>query len=308
MMTPIDRAPAEVSRPQRAVSSPQRPLAPSRARATRACAALLLSGAVAFAASGCESSDAAQISAPYVVAVGATEAPSYSDAELTLYESQVPVPFPVRAPTSAELSALATNVSPYPHSPYLLSSDETIEVNYTVTNLDNQSHQIWLLVDPWNEFVEYKPGVTVVSDDETEPNLSGIEQAFILGPMERQQGNIQALDMSNLALKLATAMKIMASTFTADSAYGAATLLNHDFNTQNIPGPTDDLLASYTPAVVAGLTGFNLGLQAYEPMNVSIEVTVNVIDNSSSGKILASGTTTGLIGAPPAILTVPGSH
>jgi len=92
-----------------------------------------------------------------------------------------------------------------------------------------------------------------------------------------------------------------------DSAYGAGTLLNHDFNTQNRPGADDPLLASYTPTVVAGLTGFDLGLQAYEPMNVAIEVTVNVLDNSGTGKVAPPGTTTGLIGAPPAILSVPGS-
>ena len=260
-----------------------------------------------FGITGCEAADSAQVTTPYVVAIGSTEKPSYSDANLTLYESQVPVPFPVRKPTGAELSALKANVSPYPHSPYLLNSDETIEVNYTITNLDNQTHAIWILLDPWNEFVRYKPGVTVVSDDETEPNLSGIEDPVILNPLQRLQGNIEPADMSNLALKLDTAMKIMATTFTMNSPYDAPTLLNHDFNIQNVPGPNDVLLASYTPTVVAGLTGFDLGLQSYEPLNVAIEVTITVIDNSTTGKILPPGTTTGLIGMPPKILTVPGS-
>jgi hypothetical protein len=93
-----------------------------------------------------------------------------------------------------------------------------------------------------------------------------------------------------------------------DSTYGAGTLLNHDFNVQNTPGPNDALLASYTPTVVAGLTGFDLGLQSYEPMNVAIEVTVDVIGASGSGKIAPPGTTTGLIGEPPKVLMLPGSH
>jgi hypothetical protein len=113
--------------------------------------------------------------------------------------------------------------------------------------------------------------------------------------------------MSQLALKLDTAMAINNATFTMDSAYGAATLMNHDFNTQNVPGPSDLLLATYTPSVVAGLTGFNLGLQSYEPLNVAIEVTVTVIDASGTGKIEPPGTTTGLIGRPPKELMVPGS-
>ena len=299
MNSPKDLATIEGARPQRAALSPQRSSVPVVALAA-------LVAASALATAGCESADSAQITAPFVVALGTSETPSYSDAELTLYESQVAVPFPVRKPTGAELGALKSGGSPYPHSPYLLDSNETIEVSYTITNLDNQSHDVWLLVDPWNEFVRYKPGVTVVSDDETEPNLSGIEIAFILAPLQRLQGNIEPQDMSNLAVKLDTAMQIMATTFTMDSAYGAATLLNNNFNVQNIPGSTDPLTAPYVPKVVAGLTGFDLGLQSYEPMNVAIEVTVTVIDNGS-GKIEPPGTTTGLIGAPPAFLKLPGS-
>jgi len=296
MMTRKRLASAEGVSPHGAVHSPQ----------SRAIAALAL-GLVASTAGlvGCEADDSAQVTKPYVVAIGASETPIYADANLTLYESQVAVPFPVRKPTGAELSALKAS-APYPHAPYLLDSDETIEVNYTITNLDNQSHAIWILVDPWNEFVWYKPGVTVVSDDETEPNLSGIEAPVILNPLERLQGNFEAQDMSQLALKLDTAMAIFNTKFTMASAFDAATLMNHDFNTQNTPGPNDILLASYTPSVVAGLTGFNFGLQSYEPVNVAIEVTVTVLDNGA-GKIEPPGTTTGLIGKPPTELTVPGS-
>ena len=308
MMKPKDLALTEVPCPQGAGAGPQ----PHRSsclssRSAQGFIHAAVCAVVAASMIGCESADDAQVTAPYVVAIGATEAPTYADANLSLYESQVAVPFPIRKPTSAQLGALKSGVMPYPHSPYLLDSDETIEVNFTVTNLDNQSHDVWLLVDPWNEFVRYRPGVTIVSDDETEPNLSGIETAFVLGPLQRLQGNIQASDMSTLALKLDTAMSIDQATFTMDSAYGPGTLLNHDFNTQNRPGADDPLLASYTPTVVAGLTGFDLGLQAYEPMNVAIEVTVNVLDNSGTGKVAPPGTTTGLIGAPPAILSVPGS-
>ena len=254
----------------------------------------------------CESADSAQVTPPYVTALGQNETPSYSDAELTLYESQVPVPFPIRAPTGADMRGLPATVLPYAHYPYLLDSDETIEVEYTITNLDNQGHSVWLLVDPWNEYVRYRPGVTVVSDDETEPNLSGIEQAFVLGPLERIQGNIVSQDMSTLARKLDTAMEIMAATFPPMATYGAGTLLNHDFNVQNTPSSSDPLLGPYVPKVVAGLTGFDLGLQSYEPVNVAIEVTVTVID-TGAGKVMPPGTTTGLIGAPPAFLRFPGS-
>jgi hypothetical protein len=264
-------------------------------------------GAGSTSLGGCEAAEDAQVTSPYAVALGVTEAASYMDAELTLYESQTPVAFPIWKPTGSQLAALKGNDPPYPHPPYLLDSDETIEVNYTITNLDNESHTVWLLLDPWNEFVKYRPGVTVVSDDETEPNLSGIEDPILLGPLQRIQGNIDSEDMSTLALKLDTAMQILQGTYTAMSAYGAGELLNHDFNTQNTPGPMDPLLAQYTPKVVAGLTGFDLGIQSYEPVNVELEVTVNVVD-TGSGKVAPPGTPRGqLIGPPPTVITVPGS-
>jgi len=308
MTTPKELDRPEGSPPQGAVARPQlRGLGRRRAGGLAGAAVALLAPLVAMLAIGCESAGNAQVSSPFVVAIGATEKPTYSDANLSLYESQTPVAFPVRRPTGSELGALPHAVSPYPRSPFLLASDETVEIDYTVTNLDNQSNTVWLLIDPWNEFVRYKPGVTVVSQDESEPNLSGIQLPILLLPHQRIQGNISAQDMSNLALKLDTAMQIMATTFAADATYGAGTLLNHDFNTQNIPGPGDPLLASYTPKVVAGLTGFDLGLQSYSPMNVAIEVTVNVLDASGAGKVVAAGTTTGLLGAPPGVLKMPGA-
>ncbi len=311
MISPKSFASREVSRPQGAALPPQ-PCSGSsrtgRSRRVAAAVALTAVGAVALAAAtGCEAADSAQVTPPYVVAIAAAETPVYSDANLTIYESQIPVPFPVAKPTGAQLNALASNVAPYPREPYLLNSDETVEVNYVITNLDNQTHDVWLLVDPWNEFVEWRPGVTVISDDETEPNLSGMEIPFVLNPLQRLEGNIQSSDLNTLALKLDTAMAILNATISPMAAYPVATLLNHDFNVQNTPGPSDPLLATYTPKVVAGLTGFNLGLQSYEPLNVAIEATVTVIDNSGTGKILPPGTTTGLIGAPPKVITVPGA-
>ncbi len=271
-------------------------------------ATLVALAILALALSACEAGSAG-VTAPSIVAIGATEAPAYADANLTLYSSRTPVPFPVRKPTSAELGALKAGAAPYPHAPYLLDSDESVEVNYTITNLDNQTHDVWLLVDPWNEFVRYRPGVSVVSADQTTPNLSGIQQPFVLAPLERLQGNISAQDMSTLALKLDTAMQIMATTLPMGAAYGQSTLLNHDFDIQNAPGPADPLLASYTPKVVAGLTGFDLGLQSAEPMNVAIEATVDVVDASGAGKVVAPGSpTSALIGPPPAVLKVPGSR
>jgi len=288
------------------VGSPPHPAVPSPQPrwVARALGGLALVGVTGVFA--CESAEDAQLTSPYVVALSATEAPSYADANLTLYESQTSVAFPVRKPTGPDLSALHGNDPPYARPPFLLASDETIQINFTLTNLDKQEHAIFLLIDPWNEFVRYKPGVTVVSDDETEPNLSGIEQGYVLEPLQRVQGNITSDQMSTLALKLDTAMAIDAATISPMATFDASTLMNNDFDIQNNP-TSDPLLASYVPKVVAGLTGFDLGLQSTEPLNVAIEVTVSVTDNGT-GKILPLGSTGPFIRTPPAFLKIPGSR
>ena len=300
-----------MSRPQGAALPPQ-PCSGSsrtgRSRRVAAAVALTAVGAVALAAAtGCEAADSAQVTPPYVVAIAAAETPVYYGRQSHDLRVADPRAVPGRQAHRRPAKRSSVERGAVPREPYLLNSDETVEVNYVITNLDNQTHDVWLLVDPWNEFVEWRPGVTVISDDETEPNLSGMEIPFVLNPLQRLEGNIQSSDLNTLALKLDTAMAILNATISPMAAYPVATLLNHDFNVQNTPGPSDPLLATYTPKVVAGLTGFNLGLQSYEPLNVAIEATVTVIDNSGTGKILPPGTTTGLIGAPPKVITVPGA-
>jgi hypothetical protein len=269
-------------------------------RTSRASVVIALSLAIALTASGCESADSAQVTPPIVLSIGATEAPVYADGTVTLYSSRLPVPFPIKRPTWQDLAALKGAVPPYPHPPYLLASDETVEVNYTVTNMDSAPRSVWVLLDPWNEFVQYRPAVA------NEPALSGFAQPVVLAPLERVQGNITPQEMTTLAVKLDTAMQISATTFGPDAAFGATTLIASDFDPQTVPGPSDPLLAAFVPTVVAGLTGFDLALEAESPMNVALEVTVTVTDASGQGKVLPPGTTSGLIGAPPTLLQVQG--
>ena len=116
-----------------------------------------------------------------------------------------------------------------------------------------------MLIEPWNEFVQYRPAI------ESEPALSGFAQPVVLAPLERVQGNITPPEMSTVALRLATAMQIMATAFGPQAPYSVDTLLARDFDPQTTPGPTDPLLAAFIPTKIAGLTGFDLALEAYGP-------------------------------------------
>jgi hypothetical protein len=286
-----------VSRPHDEASAPH---SRDGGRAAKCAACLLF--AMAMGVGACESStNATGIVAPLDVGMTSTVAPYYTDGNLTIYWEQKPVSLPVREGTGTE-----KNVSPYPAAPYVLSSDYQLEINYTVSNLDTQEHDVWVTVDPWNQFVQYDPGVTIVSDDETEPNLAGLATPVVLPAMSRVQGTFTADDTHDLAAKLAIAMAIMKQPVNPMATYSQATLLNHDFDTQYRTNDGDPLMAPYIPSVIAGLTGFNLGLQSYEQMNVAIEVTMQIVDNSG-GKLIPPGESGTPVGPPATHLKVPGS-
>jgi hypothetical protein len=289
--------PRVVSRPQDVASPPQ---PTSRTGVAKGAACLFFATAVGIGA--CEGSGSATgVIAPVDVGMTSTVAPYYSDDELTIYWEQTPVSLPVREGTGME-----KNVSPYPSAPYLLSSDYQLEINYTVSNLDNQDHDVWVTVDPWNQFVQYDPGVTIVSDDETEPNIAGLSTPIVLPAMSRVQGTFTSDDTHDLAAKLAIAMAIMKAPVKPNAMFSQATLLNHDFDTQYRTNDGDPLMAPFIPSIIAGLTGFNLGLQSYEQMNVAIEITMQIVDNSG-GKLIAPGEPGTPIGPPATHLKVPGS-
>jgi hypothetical protein len=233
--------------------------------------------------------------------MSSTAAPYYSDPNLTIYWEQTPVSLPVRKGIGKE-----PNVVPYPSSPYLLTSDYQLQINYTVTNLDNTENALWVTMNPWNEFVRYYPGVTVVSDDETEPNLAGIQWPVLLPPLGRLQGTFTSDDMSDLATKLDIAMDIMTHTFGPNAPFSASELINHDFDVQFRVNDGDPLMQPYIPRLLAGLTGFDLGVESYSPMNVALEVEIQIVDNSN-GKLIAPGESGTRVGPPSVLLKIPGS-
>jgi hypothetical protein len=270
----------------------------------------------ALSVNGC-SNAATQTAAPVVLGMSDKLTPFYMDENTTLYEVQVPVPLPIRKPTATDLAALTGKDPPYPRPPYLLDSDEQIEIHYTITNLDAGSHVVELLIDPWNEFVRYRPGITVVSDDETLPNLSGIDEYFVVNGMSRLTGTITQDDTNDLAVKLATVENIMAqpgadmSGIVTDGAESTdmsdtTQLINHVFNIQNRTNTGDPLFTKYIPSVIAGLTGWDLGLRTGEPANIAIEISMDLTDLNGN-RIVQPGQTTATLAMPTTIITPPGA-
>jgi hypothetical protein len=256
-----------------------------------------------------------QVTRPVPLGMASSIAAFYDDGELALYQVQRPVALPVRKPTSAESSALgaAPKGTPYPHAPFLLSSDESVEVHYTLSNLDDQQHTVWLLVDPWNEFVRWNPGVQVVSDDETVPNF-GYDLSFVVDAKSRLEGTITSDDMHEIAIKLASVENVISQADAIDMAAsmgggGATTneLVNHIFNPQNRSNTNDPLYTPWIPPVIAGVTGFDLGLRTMEPANVAVEITMDVVDMNGNRFVLQDSTDKEL-GVPSKVLSPPGAR
>ncbi len=296
MLSAKEGVPFVAPRPQRGESSPC-------GRGGQKCGmwlALVLAGAAA----ACANTDTNQTTPPVVLGMSSAVTPVYMDKQLTLYEVQVPVPLPVRQPTGAERSALGGAEDPYPNHPFLLNSDERLEVHFTISNLDDQRHAVYLLLDPWNEFVRYMPGVQIVSDEQTTPNSSGYQKPFLIDGKSRVQGTVTADDTTALAIGLATAMEIMSKPADPMAAYGQGTLLNHIWDPQNRPIQSDLLLKSYVPSVVAGLTGFDLGLRTDSAVNVAVEIQLDITDLNGN-RLIPPGQAGTPIGLPPMTLSPP---
>lgn len=282
--------------PTRAGPRPRRPLA---VPAT----GLLLALGLVPALGACVNNDANQVTPPVALGMSKTIAPFYSDQQITIYQVETPVTLPVRRPTDGEAKALG-KADPYPRAPFLHADDLRVEIRFTLSNLDDEAHSVELLVDPWNEFVRYKPGVQVVSDEQTIPDFSGYDKFFVLPPKSRTAGTITRDDTNELAVDLATAENAMANPPAAGAGTNLNALFNHIFNLQNRSNDGDPLVTPLVPKTIAGLTGFDLGLRSYGPANVAVEVLVDIVDVAGD-RVIGAGSGAKPIGPPGTLLRPP---
>lgn len=235
----------------------------------------------------------------------ADTAPIFDDGEDQIFQVSIPVELPVRRATQDERRALPRNIAPYPREPFLKARDVRVTVRYTLTNIDDQEHIVELLLDPWNEFVRYVPGTSVVNQDQVVPNFSGIDRFVIVPPKGRVEGILTPDDLVEAAVDLGTAMSLQQRPPASDSQFGGATLYNRAFNIQNRSSEPDPVLAPYFPPVVAGVVGFDLGLRTSAAVNVALEGVVDLEDVEGDRMIEPDDTETRPIGRPGNDLSPP---
>jgi hypothetical protein len=216
-------------------------------------------------------------------------APIYDDGELTLYEVKQEFQLPVITPGDQNLQRLYQSpVEPFDRTPWVTKDDIRVQVSFTLSNLDRGEHVVEVLVDPWNEFGRYWPGLQVVDAEEGEllPNLSGINERFLLpgtdhGEASRIYGTFTYDDMEEMAIDFATVMNIIENfeglVLEEGETDPRVTYANHAFSRSN-RSYNSPLIARYRPAIIPGLVGFDFGLRTEAEANVALEIFVEVID------------------------------
>ena len=250
---------------------------------------------------GCADKGETQVIPPVVLGMLETAAPTYDDGQVQMYEAYLPVELPLRRPSDDERPT--GTADPYPRPPFHVASDTRVTARFTLSNLENKQHIVELLINPWNEFVRYEPGI-IVRDEMTTPNLSGVDRFFILPPLGRIEGIITPDDFVELGTDLGTAMQLQKTPPAADSPFGGPLLYNRAFNVQNRSTQPDPVLSRFLPGVVANIVGFDLGLRSLEPAKVAIEVVLDVEDVNGS-RVIAEGDDVRRVGRPAAVLAPP---
>jgi hypothetical protein len=262
------------------------------------------------------SSNTEQKTMPSVqVAMDQSLAPIYDDGELTLYEVRIGTQLPILAPSPTQRAAVdGEPMDPYGHAPWVRLDEVRVQLSWTLTNLDDQPHTVEVLVDPWNEFAKYFPGLQLIDADRGTylPNLSGIDYLYAMdaagtGEASRRHGTFTFDDLDEMARDFATAMnlKAMPPAPLGDAPPGSdatVAFVNHAFAFQN-HSDHDLLVAPWIPPVIPGLTGFDVALRTFEKAKVAIEVVAEVVDTGSH-KVKTEGRSGILLDAPTEVITI----
>ncbi len=271
-----------------------------------------LSGGLALATTAmvaCASGEEQQVLPPVVLGMTETTPALFDDGQTQIFQVTREVRLPMRAPESGERPE--GQVEPYPRAPFHIARDTRITVRFTLSNLEDKQNIVELLFDPWNEFVRYSPGVNA-SGEEALPNFSGNQRFVILPPLGRVEGILTPDDTLEMAQDLATAMQLdrarpaEGAPPNPDDQTAGPALWNRAMNTQNRSTVTfDPVLARFIPPIVAGLTGFDVGLRSSAPMRVAVELVIDVEDLKGDRVVPAGEEDVDTVNRPGRALTPP---
>ncbi len=289
-----------------------------RVRGPRPLSVFVALGCAALAV-GCGSQEQSRNLQPEEVGMTPDVPPIFEDDESKLFEVKRGLQFPILDPSPAQADALnQETVEPYGRKPWITNKDVKVQLTWTLSNLGEDQRTVELLIDPWNEFGRYYPGMTLTDAEEQtfRPNSSAIDRLFVLegkgsGASSRRHGTFTFDDMNEVAVDFATVQNMIK--FPPPLPNGAEQdpdmmadpvpiYANHAFNFIN-QSYDDPLIARYIPALIAGLTGIDFGFRTQDKSTVALEIQIEVVD-LGQGRVQETGSGEKLLPKTTEVVTV----
>jgi hypothetical protein len=208
----------------------------------------------------------------YQVALTATTEPAVASDQGGIYIVETHAELPIRNPSSTELADLNTGVKhykdlPFSRLPWVERGELELQVDFTLSNLDNAAHDIDVTINGANEFFEYIPGVVEVEEEAPLPRHAQWERRYTLEAKERKAVTVREEELDEVAVDLAT---VVNGAPNSDEVVYFENKSNSDARSMK-----------YIPEVIPGLTALRLGLRATQAAPILLEATVRVRDVGS---------------------------
>jgi hypothetical protein len=206
----------------------------------------------------------------YQVALTSSTAAAFTQGQDSVYIVERRVELPVRKPSQTELDDLHKAAGgfgklPFPRLPWVERGDLELQVDFTLSNLDDQQHDVAVTLNGFDEFFEYQPGITV-ADDQVIPDYAEWERLYKLDAKQRVTYTVREEELDEAATDLATVVN-------------GAPNSNEVVYYEN-KSATDTRSQRYMPKVIPGLMGFRLGLRATGVGRILLEASVRMRDSA----------------------------
>jgi hypothetical protein len=144
-----------------------------------------------------------------------------------------------------------------------MRGDLELQIDFVLSNLDDEERDVAVTVNGYNEFHEYVPGFAEI-DEEPTPDFAQWERSYRIEPLERVTGTVREEELDEVAVDLATVVN------GAPSSNQVVFFENQSSR--------DERNRPFIPEVVPGLVGVRVGLRALEQANLLLELSVRVRD------------------------------
>jgi len=203
----------------------------------------------------------------YTLAITADTGAAFESEDGSLFIVETRIDFPIQQPAESVIDDLRSGAQgrdlPFRRLPWVERGAVEAQIDFVISSLDDEERDIGVIVNGYNEFHEYVPGVIEI-DDEPVPQFSQWERVYKLGPGARHSATVREDELDEVAVDLATVVN------GAPNSEEIVYFENHS--------SSDPRSQQYIPAVIPGLVGVRIGLRTLEPAVVVLEATIRVRD------------------------------